>query len=326
VNFTGLDSHNARELMLPETSSNGDGVMLEAILGYNITDNWNAGIGGRYWAWNTRTGTTTFNFLGFPQAFVEPTRYNSERYGMFVQSSYKWGDATPAARALASALPMNWSGFHVGGHLGGGWSNDHWSDTFGSAPSGLGAIDIAGFGDTTRATGPLAGAQAGFDLQRGHAVFGVQADVSAANLHGEDTCFSGLGGVNCQRVVNALGTVTGRVGYAWDRSLAYLKAGGALASATYSLNGNTNAITLGTGSSNATSLGWTAGGGIEYAIADCWSTMLEYDYLGLSSTQVAFPSVAVIGARNTAVQQAVNVVKLGVNYRFNTAPVVMAKY
>ena len=196
VNFTGLDSHNARQLLLPETASRGDGVMIEAVLGYNVTNAWNVGIGGRYWAFNTRDGTTSFNFLGFPPAFVEPARYNSERYGMFVQSSYKWGGASPAATEIALAAPMNWTGFYAGGYLGGGWSNDHWSDTFGSAPSGLGATNIAGFGDTTHATGPLAGGQAGFDLQRGHAVFGVQADASAADLRGENTCFSGLGGVN----------------------------------------------------------------------------------------------------------------------------------
>ena len=79
---------------------------------------------------------------------------------------------------------MNWTGLYAGGHIGGGWSNDHWSDTFGSAPSGLGATNIAGFGDTTHATGPLAGGQVGFDLQKANAVFGVQADASALNMVG----------------------------------------------------------------------------------------------------------------------------------------------
>jgi opacity protein-like surface antigen len=323
VNFTGLDSHNARELLLPETASIGDGVMLEAILGYNLTSAWNVGVGGRYWAFNTRDGTSTFNFLGFQQSLVEPARYNSERYGVFVQSSYKWGDTAVPARAIASGMaPMNWTGFYAGGHLGGGWSDDAWSDPFGSAPSGLGAVNIAGFGDTTHATGPLAGGQAGYDLQRGHAVFGVQADASAADLRGENTCFSGLGGINCQRIVSALGTLTGRVGYAFDRTLGYLKAGGALAGVGYNLNANTNAIVQGTGSTSATTMGWTAGGGIEYALTDCWSTVLEYDRIGLSSTSLAFPSVTVVNAKATTVQQDIDVVKLGVNYRFNTAPVI----
>jgi opacity protein-like surface antigen len=292
--------------------------MLEAVLGYDITTAWNVGVGARYWAWNMRTGSTTFNFLGAPPPIVEPGGYSSERYGMFVQSSYKWGDAGPVARApMPAAAPMNWTGLYAGGHIGGGWSNDQWSDTFGSAPSGLGAINIAGFGDTTHATGPLAGGQAGFDLQKANAVFGVQADASAANLMGQGTCFSGLGGVNCQRAISALGTFTGRVGYAWGRSLAYAKAGGALVAASYGVNGNTGAVSLGSGSSGGIAFGWTAGGGFEYALTDCWSTMLEYDYIGVSDTSVTFPNVAVVNTSNTTVQQGINMVKLGVNYRFN---------
>jgi opacity protein-like surface antigen len=137
-----------------------------------------------------------------------------------------------------------------------------------------------------------------------------------------------VGGVNCQRTVSALGTFTGRVGYAWGRSLGYVKAGGALIGVSYGLNGNNNAVTLGTGSSSGTAVGWTAGGGFEYALTDCWSTLLEYNYIGVSSTSVPLPTVAVIGASNAAVQQAINVVKLGVNYRFRTfnTGVVVAKY
>ena len=319
VNFTGLDDHLLRQLLLPEASNNGNGVMLEAILGYDITNNWNVGIGGRYWAWNMNTGTETFNFLGTPPPFfVEPARFTSERYGMFAQSSYKWGDAAPGAGAVvATAAPMNWTGFYVGGNVGGGWSNGNWSDPFGAAPSGFGGTNIPGFGDTTHAMGPLGGAQAGFDLQKGPAVFGVQADASAASLRGENTCFSGIGGIDCQRVVNWLGTVTGRVGYAWGRSLAYVKGGAASTIATYNLDGNTNALALGTGSTGVTTWGWTVGGGIEYALTDNWSTILEYDYIGVPGTTAKFPTVAVINAQNIAVGGAINVVKLGVNYRFN---------
>jgi Omptin family len=200
VDFKGQDDHNARELLLPEASSRGNGVMLEAILGYNVTEAWNVGIGGRYWAWNTRTGTVAFNFLGSPfPPFIEPGRFTTERYGAFVQTSYKWGDAAPRATRMPNkapvlaATPMNWTDFYIGGHLGGGWSNDGWTDPFPTAPSGLGRINIAGFGDTIHATGPLGGGQIGFNLQSGPWVFGFQADASAADVRGENTCFSGLG-------------------------------------------------------------------------------------------------------------------------------------
>jgi hypothetical protein len=144
---------------------------------------------------------------------------------VFVETSYKWGGITPPPAASARiptkgpvmAAPMNRTGLYVGASLGGGWSNDRWSDQFGSTPGAFGFFNVAGFGDTTHATGPLGGGLIGYNVQSGQWVLGVEADASAADLRGENTCFSGLVGLNCQRVVDALGTVAGRLGYAWDR-------------------------------------------------------------------------------------------------------------
>jgi opacity protein-like surface antigen len=209
VEFRGQDDHNARELLLPEQSSEGDGVMLEVAVGYDVTPTWNVGVGGRYWAWNLRSGVERFNFLGAPApTFIEPAGFSTERYGLFLQTSYRLGDTWPLAdldpsiqvkAPAVSVTPMNWAGFYIGGHLGGGWSDDQWSDPFASGPSGLGAVNVAGFGDTVHSTGPLGGAQVGANWQRGQWVFGVQGDVSATDLRGESTCFSGIGGINCQR-------------------------------------------------------------------------------------------------------------------------------
>ena len=72
ASFKGQDDHNYREFLLGETSSRGDGVMLEATLDYYVSRNWYVGIGGRYRAWNLRTGSEVFNFLGGPQPLPEP--------------------------------------------------------------------------------------------------------------------------------------------------------------------------------------------------------------------------------------------------------------
>jgi opacity protein-like surface antigen len=278
-----------------------------------------------------RTGTETFDFLGSPlPQTVEPARFSTERYGVFLQASYRWGATKTAETGAASpsGSPVNWTGFYIGGHVGGGWSDDHWSDPFGSTPGLGGTTNIAGFGDTTHATGPLGGGQIGFNIQKDQWVFGLQADADAADLRGENTCFSGLGGINCQRVVNSLGTLTGRVGFAWDRSLVYVKGGGALTNTTYNLNGNTNALALGAGSTNLYEGGWTVGGGVEYALTKNWSALVEYDHIGLASVTVPFPTVAMINAQSISVRQSIDVFKLGVNYKFDIsepAPVV-AKY
>jgi opacity protein-like surface antigen len=328
VTYAGLDDHLLRQLLGPDASNSGNGVMLEAILDYKITAAWNVGIGGRYWAWNMNTGTSGFNFLTTPASnTVEPSRYSTERYGAFVQTSYRWGEPEPPAEGSAvptkapvmAAAPMNWTGFYVGGHLGGGFSDDRWSDPFGPTVGAGGFINVAGFGDTTHATGPLGGGQIGANWQIGQLVLGAQADASAANLRGENTCFSGLGGINCQHTVDALGTLTGRFGYAWDRSLAYVKGGGAWTETTYDLLGDTSALALGAGSTNLNIWGWTVGGGIEYALTNHWTALAEYDHIGLPTTAVGFPAVAVINAQTISVKQTIDLFKLGVNYKFDLA-------
>jgi opacity protein-like surface antigen len=327
VNFGGLDNHTERQLLIPEFSSRGNGVMLEAILNYEVMDHWNIGIGGRYWAWNLNTGSEVFNVLSIPAGPGNPNpetaRFKAERYGVFLQSSYRWGDATPLAAKDAPApgkAQANWAGFYAGGHLGGAASDDHWSDPFGSTPDffGGGFTNVAGFGDTIHATGPLGGVQAGYNFQAGHWVYGVQADISAANVKGENTCFSGIDGINCQRIVNSISTFTGRVGYAWGGALLYAKGGAAMTRTTYNVDGNTIVLLLGAQNATATVWGWTAGAGLEYAINKHWSTFIEYDHVGLNNTTVAFPMVDFSGFIATnpsfSIRQNINLVKLGLNY------------
>jgi len=326
VNFGGLDYHLARQTLLAEASSNGNGVMLESILSYDVTDHFNIGIGGRYWAWNMNTGTAANSVLSQPgPPAVAAARYNAERYGVFLQSSYRWGNATPLAARDAvtpsKAVPANWTGFYAGGHLGGAASDDRWSDPFGSTDFfGLGFTNVAGFGDTTHATGPLGGFQAGYNLQAGNWVYGVQADISAADVKGENTCFSGIDGLNCQRIVNSIRSFTGRLGYAWGGALVYAKGGAALIKTTYNVDGNTP-LQIGTGSATVTEWGWIAGVGLEYAFSNRWSTFIEYDHIGLNDTTVAFPtvdfaSVAVVNVPSFSIRQNIDMVKLGINYNF----------
>ena len=150
----------------------------------------------------------------------------------------------------------------------------------------------------------------------GHLVLGAGLDASAANFSGENTCFSGIGGIDCQHVVNSLVSLTGRTGFAFDRSLFYVKGGGALTNTSFTLFGDTNAQTLGTGTTTLGTWGWTAGGGVEYALSNHWSTFAEYDYIGLPTVTVPFPSVALVNAQTITVKQSIDVFKLGINYKF----------
>jgi outer membrane immunogenic protein len=194
----------------------------------------------------------------------------------------------------------NWSGFYIGGHLGYGWSktdvHDHLTGLSGSA-------DPSGF---------LGGGQIGFNWQTGAFVFGIEGDGSWTNADGSRT-FSNGAVVTMEH--NWYATLTGRVGYAVDNWLWYVKGGGAWSDADYSVVGPI----VGTGSSGKTRSGWTVGTGLEWALAPNWSAKIEYNYLDFGRED--------IGAARFDVDTQVHLVKLGLNYRFDwgKAPVV-ARY
>ena len=113
---------------------------------------------------------------------------------------------------------------------------------------GLSAIP-AGAGNNPRVLGALGGGQVGYNYQVNKWVFGVEGDVGAANLHGARTCGTANGKdpfgnqlffspayLNCQNVVNWMATAAARVGYAWGRTLFYVKAGGAWADDTVNVS------------------------------------------------------------------------------------------
>jgi opacity protein-like surface antigen len=64
---------------------------------------------------------------------------------------------------------------------------------------------------------------------------------------------------------------------------------------------------------------WTAGAGIEYALTARWTALAEYDHIGLPAATVPFPTVALVNAQTISVKQAIDLFKLGVNYKFDLA-------
>ena len=312
VTFSGTDMHNARQLIGPEQSNNGDGAMLESVLDYQLSNTWSLGVGGRYWMWNMRNGSVNFDFIGQSGTIREPARYNTERYGVFLQVSYR-------DKKAATILPvpsLNWQGVVVGGHVGGAWGKSNWSDPFVSSASGS-FMNVAGFGDKLRLTGPLGGLNLKINWQRGQVVYGVSGSMSAADIRGENTLFSGLGGVNGQIVSNYLGMVVGRIGLAFDRSLFYVDAGPAMINATYKINANTGALTLGSDSQTKNTWGWTAGIGVDYALTDHWISSIEYNYIRIPHNAVSLSAVDVINTQRIVANQTLNVFNVGLSYKFN---------
>jgi outer membrane immunogenic protein len=189
-------------------------------------------------------------------------------------------------------------------HVGAGWTTKEW--TFESPLLiTLGSDTISGF---------LGGAQIGANYQIDVMVFGVEGDFSWASLSGQ-TCNAITGAVECNSDADRFATVTGRFGIVgFDRALFYLKAGGAWVHDTNEIT-TVGPQTHSSVSANRT--GWTAGGGIEYALPRNWSAKLEYDFMDFGTRSYPFDlTPTVFGVANVDIKQRVQVVKFGLNYRF----------
>jgi opacity protein-like surface antigen len=212
----------------------------------------------------------------------------------------------------AMAAPWSWTGFYLGGYIGAALASTDIVDPLG----------VPIYGDNVRSPGFIGGGQIGFNYQLGSIVFGVEADASWVDSDGTNTCFAVSGTTassNCRVRPDLYATVTGRLGYAVDRSLLYVKGGAAWTRGSVDIFVNQNNAGVFTSTSTFVTPGWTVGGGLEYALTPAWSVKLEYDYLNFSGQEVATPYVAgnPFGiAPTTTISQHVHQAKLGLNYRF----------
>src|SRR5215212_7966670 len=137
----------------------------------------------------------------------------------------------PGCGLAAELLPepaSDWRGFYLGGHFGGAFGRSEWFDL---GVGNIGAHDASGI---------LGGGQAGYNFQTGPWVWGPQASVSGSSLGGShiDTVF-GFGPVPQPNrgSIDLLGTLTGRLGYAWGPLLLYGQGGAVWAHTRYDLSG-----------------------------------------------------------------------------------------
>jgi outer membrane immunogenic protein len=210
----------------------------------------------------------------------------------------------PAPAPVYTKAPMmpvfTWTGCYVGGNAGGLWATKDWNDTFtGAAES---STDISSW---------LAGGQVGCNYQMGSFVIGLQGDYDWTNANGSaaDALFA-PGFVTDQTNIKSLASVTGRVGYAWDRFLGYVKGGGAWVKDNYS--GTSTAGGLDTASETRT--GWTAGVGGEYAFTDWLTGFVEYDYYDFGTKTNVFTGP--VGLGSIDIKQTMSVAKGGINFKF----------
>jgi outer membrane immunogenic protein len=213
---------------------------------------------------------------------------------------------------IAPVETFNWTGFYIGGNVGGAWANTRVTDVNGFASSAL-----PGTVTSLNNSGFLGGGQIGYNWQMGAWVFGLEADGGWMDIGGRTL----LTGTTSNTMVGlrsaGYGDITGRLGWAFDRSLLYVKGGFAAID---------NTATFSTLAPFAASLpssntGYAVGAGWEYKITHNLSAKVEYLHFDFGHT-LNYSLVPGTFPFNQSLR--VETVKVGLNYQFG-GPIV-AKY
>jgi high affinity Mn2+ porin len=214
-----------------------------------------------------------------------------------------------AGTARAADLPLkapafkavyDWTGFYIGGHVGYGG---------GSFGPGVNPLPAQGVFLPDSITGLTGGYQVGYNRQfANHVVLGIEADAT----FGSPLDAPKLTPAPFNTAFDYAATLRGRAGYAFGTWMPYVTGGFAWEHDHINLN-NGGAIVSSTGQTHP---GWTAGVGVEVAVSGNWSAKVEYDYIDLSRRMY---DLSGFGLPGVAVDPNINLVKLGLNYRFGDA-------
>lgn len=250
--------------------------------------------------------------------------------------NYRFGGTGSPTAMQASVFTaprsFDWTGFHIGVNGGYGMgAHDYPIDATigGSSVTGKAAMDASGF---------LAGAQIGYDLQLSNRiVVGLEADFDWADINGTLSLggAASIGGVPLGTAAAAvgtrldhMGTVRGRIGYAVrDPWLVYATAGWAHGATTTSAGASVPGLFTGGLSRKLDHSGWAAGLGTEFAVTPNLTVRAEYMHVDFSSETLMALTLLGAAAR-IKVDPSYDLVRVGVNYKFDfggSSPV-SAKY
>lgn len=254
-----------------------------------------------------------------------------------------------------SVVGYSWNGFYIGGNAGAGFGSNNSSNSLllpaNSVVGSLGTDGILTF-PSNRSSNAffVGGGQIGYNWQATPGagfVYGIEADIQYVDMSRSGAGLTtpanytfvpttGLSRglafapppasviTNGTRDMNYLGTVRGRVGYAFDNLLLYATGGFAYGGgADNNING-----------SNDVRYGYTVGGGLEYGFSQNWSMKVEGLYVSLDRRNGnavgsgTFSNAANTVTLNTNGNEFRNLdfglVRVGLNYKFG-GPVV-ARY
>ena len=219
---------------------------------------------------------------------------------------------------------FTWTGIYIGGQVGYAWSSGNFK-FFGVDP--ISGIAFSASGDPNP-NGVIGGGHVGYQYQINQWVLGIEGSVDGTSLSKTAVValpgvFGGGATVNAHSSADIQGSIRGKLGIAWDRVLIYATGGVAFGgfNTDWSLAGTTPAGVPIFASSNFsnTRVGWTVGGGLQYAVTNNWWIFAEYRYSDFGSVNnglfgTALP-VGTIFNGNRQITQ--NQVQAGFSYKFD---------
>lgn len=155
----------------------------------------------------------------------------------------------------------DWGGFYVGLNAGYAWTGVDYTGAVPAIDRNLGGFAVGGF--------------AGYNFFNDGWVYGIEADVK----HDFNEERFSAGGSTFEAKTTWGGSVRGRVGYAFDRTLIYGTGGYAFTQAKL------EDVTAGV-REKETFHGWTIGAGVEQAFTDNMAGRLEYRYTDYSKSDI----------------------------------------
>jgi outer membrane immunogenic protein len=227
--------------------------------------------------------------------------------------------------ALAADMPMpmkapysppaaySWSGCYIGVNGGGARSENFWEP--------VGGVDLG----TTSPNGFFGGGQVGCDYQTGPWVFGVEGQFDWVGAKNSALAQSAAAATEMATKLKMFGTVEGRVGYAFNRVLPYVKGGLAGARFWQELDATTATTITPVLGGNENVLGIAGGAGFEVALLTNLSFMMEYNYIHLGTNGAPISCIDPAACAGTPtlgldIKQNIQAVMFGMNYRFGLGP------
>ncbi len=234
-----------------------------------------------------------------------------------------YGGSLKDAPVVQSYAP-SWAGLYIGGSVGfgvGDTSGKARFDDFDYEDEDVSKIEVRkGYSlvdlvervlqSKYDVNGAVYGVHAGYNVQRGNLVYGLEAGFNGSAIDGASPC---VGLLFCERELDWYATGVARLGYASGSTMFYGFGGLAWGNVTTKIGLLSPGLPFLEG--EETHLGWVAGAGLEHAFNDRFSVRIEYSHVDLGEEDTKLSLSGYTLPITDEVDLSFDAVKIGASYK-----------